>query len=179
MRHAERGAAAGRFAIASLMASLAIALAGCGGNDGTSATGAAATTNTSVGSNTTPMPAADTSTVSSSGSNPTTTGSGSTTTGSTATPPPPPKASTASITLGWVPPTQNNDGSPITNLAGYKIRYGTTPSEYTQTIALQNAGLTRYVIDNLSTGTYYFAITAYNSLGIESAMSGEISTIVN
>ena len=81
--------------------------------------------------------------------------------------------------MGWVPPTQNNDGSPITNLAGYKIRYGTTPSEYTQTIALQNAGLTRYVIDNLSTGTYYFAITAYNSLGIESAMSGEISTIVN
>lgn len=173
MRHAERGAAAGRVAIASLMASLAIALAGCGGNDGTSAAGAAATTNTSIGSTTTSTPVADTASVSSGGN-------GSTPTASTSTPPPPPKAaSTASITLGWVPPAQNSDGSPITDLAGYKIRYGKTSSDYTQTIALANAGLTRYVVDNLTSGTYYFAITAYNSLGIESAMSGEISTIVD
>jgi hypothetical protein len=81
--------------------------------------------------------------------------------------------------LGWTPPTQNSDGTPITNLAGYKIHYGTTSSDYTQIIALQNAGLTRYVVDNLASGTYYFAISAYNSLGVESAMSGEITTVVN
>ncbi len=81
--------------------------------------------------------------------------------------------------MAWVPPTQNSDGSPITNLAGYKIRYGTTSSEYTQTIALGNAGLTRYVVDNLASGTYYFAITAYNSLGTESALSAEIASTVN
>lgn len=81
--------------------------------------------------------------------------------------------------MAWVPPTQNSDGSPITNLAGYKIRYGTTSSEYTQTIALGNAGLTRYVVDNLASGTYYFAITAYNSLGVESALSAEIASTVN
>lgn len=81
--------------------------------------------------------------------------------------------------MGWNPPTQNSDGSPITNLVGYKIHYGTTSSEYTQTIAVANAGLTRYVVDNLPTGTYYFAITAYNSQGVESVPSGEISTIVD
>ena len=81
--------------------------------------------------------------------------------------------------MGWVPPTQNNDGSPIKNLAGYRIHYGTASAEYTQTIALANAGLTRYVVDNLPSGTYYFAITAYNSLGVESLPSGEISTVVD
>lgn len=92
--------------------------------------------------------------------------------------PPPPSAST-SVTLGWVAPTENNDGSPITNLAGYKIHYGTSSSEYTETVALDNAGLTRYVLDNLKSGTYYFAITAYNTHGMESPLSGEISTKVD
>jgi len=159
--------------IVSLIGSLAIALAGCGGDDGGS--GTAASSSTSVSS--TPATVADTapSTGSSSGSG-STTGTG---TGTSAVTPPPAAAATASITLGWVPPTVNSDGSPITNLAGYKIHYGTTSSDYTQTIALENAGLTRYVLDNLPTGTYYFAITAYNAQGVESSLSEEISTTVN
>ncbi len=78
-----------------------------------------------------------------------------------------------------MPPTQNSDGSPISNLAGYKIHYGSTSSDYTQTIALANAGLSRYVVDNLPSGTYYFAITAYNTEGIESPLSEEVTTKVN
>jgi hypothetical protein len=171
MRQAERGIGAGRIVIASLIATLAIALAGCGEDGGAGAAGAAATSNTSA-SSTTPTTVADTASANSQGS-------GSSTT--TAKPPAsPPKAATpSSITLGWTPPTQNSDGSPITNLAGYKIHYGTTSSEYSQTIALENAGLTRYVVDNLPSGTYYFAITAYNSQGVESALSGEVATTVN
>ena len=96
------------------------------------------------------------------------------------TPVPPPAPSTSTnVTLAWVAPTENNDGSPITNLAGYKIHYGTTSSEYTETVALHNAGLTRYVLDSLKSGTYYFAITAYNVQGIESPLSGEITTTVD
>jgi fibronectin type 3 domain-containing protein len=108
-------------------------------------------------------------------------GSGSTGGTSTATQPsaPPSGTGSSSVSLSWDAPTQNNDGSPISNLAGYKIHYGTSSSEYTETVALSNAGLTRYVIDNLKSGTYYFAITAYNAQGLESSLSGEIATSVD
>jgi len=166
---------ADRVVIASLIGSLAIALAGCGDDNAAGAAGVATTSNTSA-SSTTSTSVADTSSGSSKGSGSPTT----TTTGASSTLTPPPKAATtASITLGWLPPTQNSDGSPITNLAGYKIHYGTTSSDYSKTIALQNAGLTRYVVDNLPSGTYYFAITAYNSQGVESALSGEVTTTVD
>lgn len=172
MRQAERGSGAGRVALGWLLGSLALALAGCGENDGGAAAPAAAASSTSA-SSTTSTAAANTTSES------TKSGGPATTTGPSPLTPPTKSATTSSITLGWNPPTQNSDGSPITNLVGYKIHYGTTSSEYTQTIAVANAGLTRYVVDNLPTGTYYFAITAYNSQGVESVPSGEISTIVD
>ena len=106
-------------------------------------------------------------------------GSGSTGGTSTLAPPAGSHGASSSVSLSWEAPTQNNDGSPITNLAGYKIHYGTSSDSYTETVALSNAGLTRYVIDNLKSGTYYFAITAYNAQGIESSLSGEIATMVD
>ncbi|HEY6925950.1 MAG TPA: fibronectin type III domain-containing protein, partial [Steroidobacteraceae bacterium] len=156
MRKAEREFAAARVVIASLMGLMAITLAGCDESSGTGTSVATAAASGSA-SSTTP-------TSGSSGASQGSQGSGSTTTTVTPTPTPPPKpAPAASVTLGWIPPTQNSDGTPITNLAGYKIHYGTMSSSYSQTIALQNAGLTRYVVDNLPSGTYYFAITAYNA----------------
>ena len=141
---------------------------------------AGATTSSTSTSSTTPPTVADTAPTNTSGSS---TGSGSTTGGtSTLTPPttpPPASSASTSVTLGWVAPTANSDGSPITNLAGYKIHYGTSSSDYTETVALNNAGLTRYVLDNLKSGTYYFAITAYNAQGMESPLSGEITTTVD
>lgn len=102
-------------------------------------------------------------------------------TGGTSTLAPPAHSGSAStsVSLSWEAPTQNSDGSPISNLAGYKIHYGTSSSDYTETVALSNAGLNRYVIDNLKSGTYYFAITAYNAQGLESPLSGEITTSVD
>jgi hypothetical protein len=35
------------------------------------------------------------------------------------------------------------------------------------------------VVDNLPSGTYYFAITAYNAQGLESPLSGEVTTTIN
>jgi hypothetical protein len=88
--------------------------------------------------------------------------------------PPATVAANTSVTLSWQPPTQNTDGSPITNLAGYTIHYGTASGALSQAVPINNAGLTRYVVDNLKSGTYYFAITAYNTAGMESTLSGEI-----
>ncbi|HEY9051917.1 MAG TPA: fibronectin type III domain-containing protein [Gammaproteobacteria bacterium] len=84
-------------------------------------------------------------------------------------------AAAASASLSWTPPTQNSDDSALTDLTGYVIYYGTSPTSLNNTLQV-NLGLTEVVIDNLQSGvTYYFAITAVNSLGVES----DLSNIVN
>lgn len=80
-----------------------------------------------------------------------------------------------SVTLSWVPPTTNADGSPITDLAGYRIYYGRSAGALDQTVVISNAGITRYVVDNLSTVTWYFSMTSVNSTGNESARSTTVS----
>ncbi|HWK48550.1 MAG TPA: putative Ig domain-containing protein, partial [Steroidobacter sp.] len=79
--------------------------------------------------------------------------------------------SNGGATLSWTPPTTNTDGSSLSNLAGYRISYGTSANAMTQTIQVANAGITRYTISNLSPGTYYFSVRAYTSNGSESANS--------
>jgi hypothetical protein len=78
------------------------------------------------------------------------------------------------VTLNWQPPTQNQDGSPLLDLAGYYIYVGTNSYSYEEKIRLDNPGLTTYVVENLDAGTYYFAATAYNLSGVESHFSGEV-----
>jgi hypothetical protein len=84
--------------------------------------------------------------------------------------------SAGNATLDWTPPTESTDGSVLTNLAGYNVRYGTSPDQLTQVIKLANPGLASYVVDNLTTGTWYFAITSYTANGTESVNSGVVST---
>lgn len=77
-------------------------------------------------------------------------------------------------TLSWLPPTERMDGSALTNLSGYTIYYGTASGQYTQSIRLNNPGLSSYVVENLPSGfTYYFAITALDASGLESSHSVE------
>jgi hypothetical protein len=76
-----------------------------------------------------------------------------------------------SATLSWTPPTQNSDGSALVDLSGYNVYYGTSSTTMTNKVAITNPGLTSYLVGNLGSGTYYFAITAYSSTGAESAMS--------
>jgi len=83
-----------------------------------------------------------------------------------------------SATLSWIPPTQNTDGSALTNLAGYNIYYGTSPSSLTQTIQVSSAGIATYVIDNLAAATWYFAIKAYTTANVESSLSGIVSKTI-
>lgn len=83
-----------------------------------------------------------------------------------------------SVTLAWSPPTTNADGSPITNLAGYRIYYGRSSTDLDQVVTLDNAGITRYVIENLSPATYYFAMTSFNTLSVESDRSGTVSRTI-
>ncbi|HEU4603937.1 MAG TPA: putative Ig domain-containing protein [Steroidobacteraceae bacterium] len=87
-------------------------------------------------------------------------------------------ATTGSATLSWTPPTRNTDGSTLTNLAGYKIYYGTSSGAMNKTVQISNAGVSSYVIENLSPATYYFAVKAYTTTGVESALSNTASKVV-
>lgn len=97
------------------------------------------------------------------------------------TPPSQPPASNTSgtVTLSWEAPTENSDGSALVDLKGYKVHYGAASKRYSDTIKVSNAGLTTYVVQNLPAGTYYFAVSAYDSAGRESRLSGEVSTQVD
>jgi len=85
---------------------------------------------------------------------------------------------TGSATIRWTPPTTNSDNSPLTNLAGYRIYYGTSSGNLTQVLNLPNPGITSGVVDNLSAGTWYFAVTSYNSSNVESARSNVTSKTI-
>jgi hypothetical protein len=86
--------------------------------------------------------------------------------------------SVRSAQLSWEPPTQNVDGTALTNLAGFKIYYGTAPRTYTQVQTINSPTTTSATV-TLSPGTWYFAMTALNSLGEESAKTNEVSKTVN
>jgi hypothetical protein len=80
-------------------------------------------------------------------------------------------AAAGSASLSWTVPTLNTNGTPATNLAGYHIYYGTNPGALNTVIDVPGASTTEYEISNLSSGTYYFAVAAYNSQGVDSADS--------
>jgi hypothetical protein len=92
-----------------------------------------------------------------------------------ATAPPP---ATGSATLSWTPPTENDDGTPITGLAGYHIYYGTNANALTTTVTLSSATDTSYVVSGLASGTYYFAVVAYNTAGMDSPNSNVVSKTI-
>lgn len=84
-----------------------------------------------------------------------------------------------SATLSWTAPSENTDGSALTDLAGFNIYWGTDPGNYSQSHTLNGTGTLTYVVDNLLAGsTYYFAVTAFNDDDIESSFSNMASKTI-
>lgn len=75
------------------------------------------------------------------------------------------------VTLSWTAPTENTDGTPLTDLSGYKIHYGTSAGTLDQTVEVSTLGISSYVVENLAPATWYFAVTAVTSSGLESSLS--------
>jgi hypothetical protein len=82
-------------------------------------------------------------------------------------------AGTAALT--WVAPTENADGTAVTDLAGYTVYYGTNPSDLTESVTVSGAASTSTEVKDLPAGTYYFAVSAYNAMGLESQQSNVAS----
>ena len=74
-------------------------------------------------------------------------------------------------TLSWDAPTSNNNGTPLTDLAGYRIYYGSSREDLNHTVQIRTIGLQTYVIEDLGPGTWYFAVRAVASNGTESTLS--------
>jgi hypothetical protein len=78
-----------------------------------------------------------------------------------------PHANAASVTLAWNPNTEPD-------VAGYRLYYGKASGTYESAIDVGNQ--TTYSISGFIEGVdYYFAVTAYNADGFESAFSDEVS----
>lgn len=88
-------------------------------------------------------------------------------------------ATTEAVSIAWTPPTDNLDGTPLVNLSGYRIHYGTESQNYSDSVDISNAGMTRYVLDSLPPGKYYFALTALSGAGSESPFSEEVIAMLN
>ncbi|HEY0938829.1 MAG TPA: putative Ig domain-containing protein [Steroidobacter sp.] len=78
--------------------------------------------------------------------------------------------STGSATLSWMPPTENTDGTQLTNLAGYRVLYGRNSASLDQ-VREVGSNMSSYTITGLTSGTWYFAVKAFNSAGVESDVS--------
>jgi hypothetical protein len=86
---------------------------------------------------------------------------------------------TGSVTLSWTPPTQNEDGSSLTDLAGFEVLYGRNQGDLNQSVQLSNPSLNTYVVDNLSSGTWFFAVRSLNRQGVASQVSSVASKTVS
>jgi hypothetical protein len=85
-------------------------------------------------------------------------------------------ASEDGVLLSWLPPTERVDGSPIGELSAYRILYGQVSGNYDQIIAIDNPGITSYLVEDLGPGTWYFALISVTSDGLSSVPSNEVNT---
>ena len=83
-----------------------------------------------------------------------------------------------SARLSWRAPTLNVDGTPLTNLAGYRVRYGTSSDVLTNLVDVANPSATTVTIQSLTAGTWYFRLSSYTYAGIESDLTAPVSKTI-
>jgi hypothetical protein len=88
------------------------------------------------------------------------------------------QAANGSASVSWDAPTENTNGSPLTDLAGFRIYYGTSSNNLSQTAQVSNPTVTTFVVNNLSAGTWFFGVKAYNAAGAESDFSNLASKTI-
>ena len=90
-----------------------------------------------------------------------------------ATPPP------GNANLRWTAPTLNTNGTALSDLSGYTISYGTSPTALTYSVTITDPTATSYTISGLAAGTWYFAIAANASDGTQSALTSVVSAPIS
>jgi hypothetical protein len=85
---------------------------------------------------------------------------------------------TGSATLNWTAPTQNSDGSALSDLAGYRVYMGTSATTLVQVASITNPATGSYAVTGLTAGIWYFSVSAVNSAGAESAQTAVASKTI-
>lgn len=85
-----------------------------------------------------------------------------------------------SISLSWVAPSQRDNGDSISmsEIAGYRIYYGTVQGAYEHQIEINSGSIDQATLDDLSGGTYYMVVTTIDTDGRESAYSDELEATI-
>jgi hypothetical protein len=104
-------------------------------------------------------------------------GGGGTTVSSTSETIPPPTG-TVSATIQWDAPTTNEDGSPLTDLDRYEIRYGQESGNYPKSASIDKS-YTSASVSDLSTGMWCFVVVAYDTSGNPSDPSAEVCDTIS
>jgi hypothetical protein len=79
------------------------------------------------------------------------------------------------VTLSWITPAENEDGSPLVDLAGYRIYWGQSPGgPYAGSVEIEDTAQTTYRVEGLQDGEWYFVVTAVNADLLESRVSNEV-----
>jgi hypothetical protein len=81
-------------------------------------------------------------------------------------------------TLSWIAPATTTSGQPLVNLAGYRVYYGSSSSSLSTRIQVSSAGAISQTISNLGKGTWYFAVSAYTTDGVEGPKSSVVSKTI-
>ena len=76
-----------------------------------------------------------------------------------------------SMSLSWTAPTENTDGTALTDLGGFKLYFGTSVGNYPNSVRIDNPSINTYLVENLLPDTYYIVATSFNTAGIESSYS--------
>lgn len=79
------------------------------------------------------------------------------------------------VAIAWTAPTQNTDGSPLTDLAGFRVRWGNAPDNLGPGVYIQNPAARSWTSGTLTPGTWHFGVHAFNALGLESDISNIVS----
>ncbi len=84
----------------------------------------------------------------------------------------------AGFNLRWAPPEENEDGSLVTELDGYRIYYGDSAGRYPDMEEINDPRVTSHTVP-VTPGTYYVVMTALDGNGEESGYSNEIVAVVD
>jgi hypothetical protein len=87
-------------------------------------------------------------------------------------------STTTPVTLSWTRPTQNVDGTQLSNLVGYQIHYGLVSGQYDYSVSVGSPSITSATIESLAQARWYFAVTAVTGTGTRSDFSREVSKVV-
>jgi hypothetical protein len=88
-------------------------------------------------------------------------------------------AGPGTVTVSWAAPVENEDGTPLVDLAGFRLRHGSKYGAYTSEITINNPGATSERVSGLAPGLHYFVVSAIDREGQEGTKSKPQRILVN